>query len=427
VRVKRLLSLLAIPPSKIGIGVLEDHDPFYLKRFDDLSPEKISNIISISLSNQIKSLLLPWIKNRMISLKKNDMEVSFYFRKRIDVSLIELGLCGVQTFDIKSSLNFPDIRKDKLCYFSGDSLQSHPINIQSLSLQISGELRLDLNYPIFPEKDPSKEYRAKTFSTDQNHVKNPQELQNNLKLAYILMEFFRRLALARDLIAVTNSNIETKKHPIDQQVEDLIYAKKEYEYTLNAVNNLTGSLGKFQMSGIYSKLPFTYLITMSEFNELFTALLYENSHGEIDEISKLIIHCTTSLLGILGEFPVCQNIMQLFESNRINELKNDNKVFNNIYLVMSQLKLIDILNSTLVSTNQSYINEFNQHTNLLKDSLNPKFHLESYLESVDVNNSDPNSYERCSKFIQVLSWTFVYISGIIKYKDFYIKNDFQVP
>ena len=432
IRVKRLMSLLGIPCSRFGVTEAASTDGEYDSVFVNTSPTRLKHFLTFSKAAEVKKIILGWIQTRFGSSKRSQDVACHLFHHRADVSMLALGLIGRECITQTSSAGW-DVSYDL-------QLKLDRSKVRILSRQVADETSTVLHYP---RSDENRNIQNIELSSDSNlkvtteHEYDPSadSLQATLKLAYLLLEFFRQLSKARELVSMTNTSADTSsKHPIDQSMEDCI-TTEEYERRVTVIvkkmSGTTGDVGKIKAQGIMSTLPFLHLVTNEDFCDTLHLILCGVVHSEFRTVCEIIVNSLLSFLRLLGEYSISESLVSIRradESQPYVYTKSPDKTYSACHSVLTTIVLRDILKmSSLYSNVESttLIGQIIDSSRLLLDwPIIPNFFSSLQINPNDLKDVFGFQIQQLS-VIQSLGSTIVYMARLMRFKEFYDEFDIQ--
>lgn len=456
IQAKLIMSYLGIPVSRVGatgmksptagIHSTDDLDTMFL----DPSPSSLYSYISFQKATEIKKAVRRWIANRLHNPADTLDEASLLCFQRADVSILSMGLLGSENTK-ENKMGSWEVNYESLMALGR-------FNCQILSKQIAAETRTISHYPRYEVENVANTANLFTRSSCDSSD-DAGTLQHTLKLAYLLLEFFRQLSRARLLLSMTDTNVcdgvfsnqrhqsttSEHQHPLDQRVNDARNAAIYEREVKSIVLTLTkackySSSGKVRAKGILSEIPFFHSVQIDEFCEAFHLIVRDSQHdGEISEIYEVIRSAILSLLRLLGKYAVSEALVALKrvdDTQNYVQTKHPEKIYSSLFSILKSTTVQDIIEiassrnaehevaAPLVACiveSADFLLKWTSIPNFFSTS-SPKFTLH---DDQVVKMSSPSVSSRHLYTIQCLGSAIIYVAALIPLRDFYLKNDIQ--
>ena len=428
IQVKMIMSSLGIPTSRLGINPAElntnsSMDAAFDALFLNVCPSKLSHFISFKKAMDVKSSIVRWINLRCIDLQQSTSEAEYLFHRRADLSLLALGLLGTHALGSTSPEDW-EIDHDSLMKLGRSETRI-------LSKQIAEETNTILHYPRFIDRENNCNLGNTNNDTSLNSSTSADSLQYTLKLAYLLLEFFRQVCRARLMISISNTNADGK-HPLDKVVDNARLAALYEKHVTSTVHALCDGNGILTM-GIRSTFPFFHSVTVSEFcDAIHRIIMIDTVDKSLRGVCETIYLTLISLLRLIGEFSISESLIALKKMDSGQsylQAKFPENVYSSLFSTLKTLTIQCVLEANANNSDvdcKRMVSEIVINGEMLKTwSGIPNFFtsLQTYPsleESKIYNLTDRQLY-----LIQCIGSSLVHISALLPLKDYYLENDVQ--
>merc|ERR1711871_1061022 len=258
--------------------------------------------MSFKKATDIKNSMLRWINLRFIDAEQSNYESEYLFHRRPDVSLLALGLMGVRATELSSPKEW------EVDYSS--LMRLGRSETKMLSIQIAEETNTIIHFAKFNDEENDYNLENRFGGNALDPAAGADSLQYTLKLAYLLLEFFRQLCRARLMISISNTNIDGK-HPLDKVVDDARLAALYEKHVTSTVHALCDGK-EIQAMGIRSTFPFFHSVSPTEFCDAIDQVIYNvTDNKSLSKVYDTIYIAIISLLRLAGEFSISESLMAM--------------------------------------------------------------------------------------------------------------------
>lgn len=356
IRARQALSLLGIPLSQLAVQIKDlrganTGDATRTRRatrdYTDLSPRKLRKLVSLPTSQQLKSIVCGWYRQRS-KTTPSVVDDSTFLHRTCDVSVVELGQGGSELSGyLRRHASF--VRACDRVRSQGVPTNEKAQVFATLCEQMKMEFRFDNssasrenmlrrgNAAGLDESTAGGATGAKVLSILQSMQVDAVTCANILSLSYLILDFARLLCVARQLVVATtlpasptrssqvratlssiaNGNLQGSgemDHPLDVLHSKLSSARRCVDQLERVLVVPEATVASFRDEGVMSRIKICDFLTTASLQQFFQ--LDATKSERFTSLRAFLVEGLSNMLQDRGEFQLSEFVCRYLATAR---------------------------------------------------------------------------------------------------------------